>query len=218
MVIIPTYNESEGIETLLVQVLAAHPELAVLVVDDNSPDGTGEIVSKVAGSTDRIELMTREAKLGYGKAYLAGFSHGLRSDADCIIQMDADLSHDPADLPRLLEAARHADVVIGSRYVRGGAVSGWSRGRRTLSWSANTYARTLLGIPTRDFTSGFRCYKREVLEAVDLASITTERYAFQVQMCYRAWQGDSGLSKYQSCSGNVLRASRRCPDKSCSRE
>ena len=188
LVVIPTYNEADGVEDLLGQALAADPDLHVLVVDDSSPDGTGDIVAKLAEQNDRVTLMTREEKQGLGKAYLAGFARGLGGPYDCFVEMDADLSHDPADLPRLIEAIGDADVVIGSRYVSGGAVSGWSRGRHLLSWSANRYARTLLGFPTKDSTSGYRCYRREVLETLELAAIATEGYAFQVEMTYRSWQ------------------------------
>jgi dolichol-phosphate mannosyltransferase len=188
LVVIPTYNEAEGIERLLTQALSAHPTLEILVVDDGSPDGTGEIVSKLAESNQRIRLMTRIEKLGLGTAYLAGFGEGLKGDFDCFIEMDADLSHDPADLPRLIAAAETADVVIGSRYVEGGDVTGWTRGRHWLSWSANQYARVLLGFPVKDSTAGFRCYRRHVLEAMNLGSIASEGYAFQVEMTYRAWR------------------------------
>jgi dolichol-phosphate mannosyltransferase len=188
LVVIPTYNEAEGIETLLTQALSSHPTLEILVVDDGSPDGTGEIVSKVAESNERIRLMTRVGKFGLGTAYLAGFGEGLKGDFDCFIEMDADLSHDPADLPRLIEAAEIADVVIGSRYVEGGDVTGWTRGRHWLSWSANRYAGMMLGFPVKDSTAGFRCYRRHVLEAMNLGSIASEGYAFQVEMTYRAWR------------------------------
>lgn len=188
LVVIPTYNEAEGIETLLAQALEAHPTLQILVVDDGSPDGTGDLVSKLAEDNERIRLMSRGAKLGLGKAYLAGFAEGLGGDFDCLIEMDADLSHDPADLPRLIEAAQSADVVIGSRYVEGGDVTGWTRGRHWLSWSANRYAQAMLGFPVRDSTAGFRCYRRHVLEAMDLGSIASEGYAFQVEMTHRAWR------------------------------
>ena len=174
LVVVPTYNESEGIETLLDQALASHPGLKVLVVDDSSPDGTGEIVAKLAEDNERIELLTRPGKQGLGKAYLAGFALGLSQEFDCFIEMDADLSHDPADLPRLIEAAEEgADLVIGSRYIKGGSVSGWSRARHALSWTANRYAKTMLGYPTKDSTAGFRCYRRTVLETLDLGSISS---------------------------------------------
>ncbi len=188
LIVVPTYNESEGIETLLTRALDADADLRILVVDDSSPDGTGEIVSKLAETNDRIDLMTRGEKQGLGKAYLAGFGQGLTGEYECFIEMDADLSHDPSDLRRLIKAVEEADVAIGSRYVRGGQVAGWSRARHLLSWSANRYARALLGFPTKDSTSGYRCYRREVLEALDLDSIDTEGYAFQVEMTYRAWR------------------------------
>lgn len=184
--VIPTYNEAEGIETLLSRVLAADPDLQVLVVDDSSPDGTGDLVTSIAGSTDRLNLMTRPKKEGLGKAYIAGFTHGLAAGFELFIEMDADLSHDPADLPRLLEAAESADLVIGSRYVRGGDVTGWTKGRELLSRTANFYARTTLRLQIHDVTAGFRCYRREVLESIDLSSIVTGGYAFQVEMTYRA--------------------------------
>jgi dolichol-phosphate mannosyltransferase len=196
LLVVPTYNESDGIEDLLAQALASHPDLEILVVDDSSPDGTGEIVSKLAESDDRLGILTRGAKEGLGKAYLAGFGRGLLEEFDCFLEMDADLSHDPADLPRLIEAAENgSDVVIGSRYIKGGQVSGWSRARHLLSWSANRYAQALLRIPVRDSTSGFRCYRREVLEALDLASIATEGYAFQVEMTYRAWKAGFDIAE-----------------------
>lgn len=185
LAVIPTYNEAEGIEALLAQVLAAHPDLQVLVVDDSSPDGTGDIVGKIAEYSERVNLLTRAKKEGLGKAYIAGFARGLYAGFDLLMEMDADLSHDPADLPRLLEAAGRADLVIGSRYIDGGDVTGWSSGRELLSRSANLYARRMLGLKVQDVTAGFRCYRREVLEAIDLSSITTGGYAFQVEMTYR---------------------------------
>lgn len=185
LVVIPTYNEAEAIEALLAQVLAADPNLRALVVDDNSPDGTGQIVKNFAAAHDRVELLSRGTKQGLGKAYIAGFRQGLEAGFDYFIEMDADLSHDPGDLPRLLVAVEEADLVIGSRYVDGGDVTGWSRGRELLSRSANLYVRLMLALPIRDVTAGYRCYRREVLENVDLSSITTGGYAFQVEMTYR---------------------------------
>lgn len=185
LVVVPTYNEAEGIETLLSRVLTADPDLQVLVVDDSSPDGTGKIVTRIAESTDRLKLLTRPKKEGLGKAYVAGFMHGLAAGFEQFIEMDADLSHDPADLPRLLEAAGGADLVIGSRYVDGGDVAGWTRGRELLSRSANYYARMTLRLQIHDVTAGFRCYRREVLELIDLNSIESGGYAFQVEMTYR---------------------------------
>lgn len=188
LLVIPTYNESAGISSLLNLVMETHPTLNVLVVDDASPDGTGALANDHAASNDRIDVLHRESKLGLGSAYIAGFKLGLEREFDLFLEMDADLSHDPADIPRLIEAASLADLAIGSRYVSGGAVVGWSAGRHLLSRSANTYARALLGFPIRDSTSGFRCYRREVLEAVGLGSVESEGYAFQIDLAYRAWR------------------------------
>ncbi|MGQ0678589.1 MAG: polyprenol monophosphomannose synthase [Actinomycetota bacterium] len=188
LVVVPTYNEAGTIQSLLTRVLACHPDLHILVVDDSSPDGTGKLVDEF-GEAGRVELMTRGGKQGLGRAYVAGFCRGLGSGYDLLVEIDADLSHNPADLPRLIEATKHADLVIGSRYVPGGDVSGWSAGRKMLSRCANFYARNLLGLAIRDVTAGFRCYRRELLEAIDLESITTNGYAFQVEMSYRAARG-----------------------------
>jgi len=188
LVMVPTFNEAHGIEILLDRVLAAHPSLEVLVIDDGSPDGTGEIADKCAAREGRIHVMHRSSKQGLGRAYVAGFTRGLEDGFDLMIEMDADLSHDPDDLTRLIAASERADLVIGSRYVRGGSVEGWSRGRHLLSRSANLYSMVLLGFPIRDSTSGFRCYRREVVESVDLEAIASGGYAFQIEMAYLAWR------------------------------
>ncbi|MEX2586809.1 MAG: polyprenol monophosphomannose synthase [Actinomycetota bacterium] len=186
LVVVPTYNEAEGVAELLERAREALPTAHFLVVDDSSPDGTGEIVAKIAEADDRVELLSRGSKSGLGRAYIAGFKIGLERGFSRFVEMDADLSHDPADLPRLVEATRDADVAIGSRYVRGGAVTGWSRGRHLLSLSANAYVLVLLGIGVRDSTSGFRCYRRPVLEASQLDTVSSDGYAFQVEMAFRA--------------------------------
>lgn len=195
LVVVPTYNEATGIETLLDQALAADPDLRILVVDDNSPDGTGEIVTKRAATDPRIALLSRPAKQGLGRAYVAGFRWGMGEGYDRFVEMDADLSHDPADLPRLIAACEHADLVIGSRYVAGGRVEGWSRGRHALSRTANSYARIMLGHHIKDSTAGYRCYRREVLEALDLDSISSEGYAFQVEMAFRTRKAGFTISE-----------------------
>ncbi|MBW3590490.1 MAG: polyprenol monophosphomannose synthase [Actinobacteria bacterium] len=186
LVVVPTYNEADGINELLKLAREALPSAHFLVVDDSSPDGTGEIITKIAERDDRVQLLSRSSKEGLGRAYVAGFKEGLQQGFTRFIEMDADLSHDPADLPRLVAATETADVAIGSRYVKGGAVSGWSRGRHLLSMSANAYAFLLLGIGVVDSTSGFRCYRRKVLEALELETISSEGYAFQVEMVFRA--------------------------------
>jgi dolichol-phosphate mannosyltransferase len=185
--VLPTYNEAENLEPLVAAALANLPDSArVLVVDDNSPDGTGDLADRLKTEEPRIEVLHRTQKEGLGPAYIAGFRHALAAGADRILEMDSDFSHDPADLPRLLAATEEADVAIGSRYVRGGGVENWSKLRQAISRGGSTYARALLGLPIRDLTGGFKCFRREVLEAIDLDAIASKGYAFQVEMTYRA--------------------------------
>lgn len=188
LLLVPTYNEAGGIDFLLDRALAAHPDLHILVIDDASPDGTGKIVADRALEEERIDVLHRTSKQGLGKAYVAGFMAGLEGGYDRLIEMDADLSHDPNDLPRLIEASERADLVIGSRYVPGGDVEGWSRRRHLLSRTANLYSQVLLGFPIHDSTSGFRCFRREVLESLDLEAASSEGYAFQIEMAFRSWK------------------------------
>lgn len=186
VVVLPTYNERANLTTLLPAVLA-DPRFHVLVVDDNSPDGTADLVREIADAyPGRLFLMTRPGKLGLGTAYLAGFRWALTRDYDLICEMDADFSHDPAMLPRLVEAARDADLVLGSRYVPGGGTVNWSPLRRLISQGGSTYARLILGLPYRDLTGGFKCFRRRVLESLDLDSIQSSGYAFQIELTYRA--------------------------------
>jgi dolichol-phosphate mannosyltransferase len=187
--IVPTYNESENLSRLIPTLLNQSPSLEVLVVDDASPDGTGEAAESLAERTDRVQVMHRAGKLGLGTAYLAGFRYALDHGYDCVVQMDADFSHRPEDMPRLLEAARSTDLVIGSRNVAGGRVEDWSLLRQFVSRGGSFYARTLLKLPIRDCTSGFKCWRREALQALDLASVASNGYGFQVEMnylCHRA--------------------------------
>lgn len=185
--VLPTYNEAENLEPLAAAALANLPESArVLVVDDNSPDGTGDLADRLAAAEPRIEVLHRAEKEGLGPAYIAGFRHALAAGAERILEMDSDFSHDPADLPRLLAATEEADIAIGSRYVSGGGVENWSRLRQAISRGGGTYARLVLGLPIRDLTGGFKCFRREVLEAIDLEAIASRGYAFQVEMTYRA--------------------------------
>lgn len=185
--VLPTYNEAENLEPLVAAALANLPDSArVLVVDDNSPDGTGEIADRISAAEPRVEVLHRPRKEGLGPAYLAGFRRALGAGAGFVLEMDSDFSHDPADLPRLLEAAREADVAVGSRYVPGGGVENWTRLRKAVSRGGSAYARLILGIPVRDLTGGFKCFRREVLEAIDLDSVDSLGYAFQVEMTYRA--------------------------------
>jgi len=187
LVIIPTYNERANIPVLIAG-LMQHAGVRVLVVDDNSPDGTGRIADRIAAAEQRVEVLHRTEKEGLGPAYIAGFRKALAEGAGLILEMDADFSHDPAYLPRLLEAAKRADLVIGSRYVEGGGVSNWGALRRGISRGGSAYARLVLGVGVKDLTGGFKCFRREVLEAIDLDSVDARGYAFQIEMTYRALQ------------------------------
>ena len=185
--VLPTYNEAETLERLTDAVLERLPESRrVLIVDDNSPDGTGEIADRLAAEHEDVEVLHRERKEGLGPAYIAGFRRALTGGAELLISMDADFSHDPAYLPQLLRAIEDADLAIGSRYVPGGGVTEWGRVRRLISRGGSAYARGALGIQVRDLTGGFKCYRREVLEAIDLDDVNSRGYAFQVEITYRA--------------------------------
>ncbi len=187
LVILPTYNEAGTITEVITRTLASAPDADVLVVDDASPDGTGGIADGIAAGDPRVRVMHRSTKGGLGPAYLAAFQQGLDQGYEAFIEMDSDLSHDPADVARLVDAATHADLVIGSRYVPGGATVNWSRFRRFLSRGGTRYAKGMLGLPLSDATSGLRCFRRAVLEAIPLAGIRSEGYAFQIEMAWRAW-------------------------------
>jgi dolichol-phosphate mannosyltransferase len=188
--VLPTYNEAENIERI---VRAALPELAratddhhILVVDDGSPDGTGQIADRLAEEFEAVEVLHRTAKEGLGRAYLAGFERVLASGADLILEMDADFSHDPRDLPRLIAAAEDADLVLGSRYVAGGGVTDWGVFRKLLSRGGSWYARMVLRVPVRDLTGGFKCFRRATLEGIDYRNTHADGYGFQIEITYRA--------------------------------
>jgi dolichol-phosphate mannosyltransferase len=186
-VVMPTYNEALNLEPLIAETRASLPAGSrILIVDDNSPDGTGGLADQLARETDDLEVLNRPRKEGLGPAYVAGFARALEAGAGLVVQMDADFSHDPAEIPRLLEAAEDADVVIGSRYVEGGAVPDWGLRRRVMSRLGSAYAQFALGLPYRDLTGGFKVIRREVLESIDLASTASHGYAFQVELTYRA--------------------------------
>ena len=186
-VVIPTYNEAETIESIVGAVREHLPDpRGVLIVDDASPDGTGAIADRLAAEHDDVEVLHRAAKRGLGPAYLAGFHDVLARGAARVVQMDADFSHDPADVPRLVEATRRADVAVGSRYVPGGEILDWGARRKRISRWGSTYARIVLGLRVRDMTAGFKCWRRGALESIDLDSVGSEGYAFQVEMTYRA--------------------------------
>ena len=186
-VVVPTYQEADTLEALVDSVRAKlRVPRHVLVVDDASPDGTGELADGLAERHGDVSVLHRPAKLGLGRAYVVGFRAALDGGAELVVQMDADLSHDPAELPRLVAAARHADVVIGSRYVPGGRVTDWGPGRRAISRWGSRYARTVLGMRVHDMTSGFKCWRRAALEGIGLETVRSQGYAFQVEMTYRA--------------------------------
>jgi dolichol-phosphate mannosyltransferase len=184
LICLPTYNERENLESML---RALEPlGVAVLVIDDNSPDGTGEIADRMAQELDFVSVLHREKKEGLGPAYLAGFRRALDGDAQYVLEMDCDFSHDPADVPRLIAACdAGADLALGSRYVPGGGTANWGLLRRLVSAGGSLYARTLLGVGIRDLTGGFKCYRREVLERIDLDAIHSRGYAFQIEGTYR---------------------------------
>jgi dolichol-phosphate mannosyltransferase len=186
LVIIPTYNERENVANIVQSALASAPQAHVLVVDDNSPDGTAKIVSELAGTEPRVRLLLREKKEGLGPAYIAGFRWGMSHGYDRLVQMDADFSHNPKDLPRLLEALDRYEVVIASRYTAEGATEGWPWYRQLVSRGGNFYARTILSAPYRDMTGGFNGWRRDVLERIDLETVRSEGYAFMVELKYRA--------------------------------
>lgn len=188
LVVLPTYNERANISLIVPAVLAQHPALELLVVDDNSPDGTGEIADQLAATDSRVHVMHRPGKQGLGKAYIAGFRWALERGYDLIFEMDADFSHDPRFLPALIEAAADADLVIGSRYKTGVNVINWPISRLMLSLGANQYARWVTGLPLTDSTGGFKCFRRQVLEAIPLDRVRSNGYAFQIEMSFLAWK------------------------------
>jgi dolichol-phosphate mannosyltransferase len=188
LVVIPTYDERENLGSVVTRLHAAVPEADVLVVDDASPDGTGELADAMAADDPRIRVLHRTAKDGLGAAYLAGFATALAGEHQVVVEMDADGSHAPEDLPRLLDALREADLVLGSRYVPGGRVVNWPAHREWLSRGGNLYSRLALGVPLRDITGGYRAFRRQVLEELDLGSVASQGYCFQVDMAWRAVQ------------------------------
>jgi dolichol-phosphate mannosyltransferase len=191
-IVLPTFEEAENLEAIAAAILPVMRDASgrdgfrVLVVDDSSPDGTGVIADRIAAAEPEVEVLHRPVREGLGPAYLAGFAVALEGGATHVVEMDADFSHEPHDLPRLLAAAEDADVVLGSRYVEGGVVADWGPARRLISRGGSAYARRVLGLAVRDLTGGFKCFRREVLEAIDLPTVRSHGYAFQVELTYRA--------------------------------
>ena len=186
LVIIPTYNEADNITHLIPEILKHNPEVDILVVDDNSPDGTGSLVKKINAENKKVNLLHRKKKQGLGKAYLAGFSWGLDRGYELLVEMDADFSHRPKDLVELLKAAKKSDFAVGSRYIPGGAVVNWGWIRLFISRGGGFYARTILGFPLSDWTGGFNAWRRETLQGMDLGLVSSDGYCFQIELKYRA--------------------------------
>ena len=188
VVIVPTYNERDSLPVIIERIRAAVPEVDILVADDNSPDGTGPIADAIAATDEHVKVLHRPGKEGLGAAYIAGFTWGLENGYDVIVEMDADGSHQPEQLPRLLEALRGADLVLGSRWIAGGGTQNWSKGREVLSRSGNVYTRAMLGVPIYDATGGYRAFRAETLRRLDLHTVASQGYCFQVDLAWRTVQ------------------------------
>jgi len=188
LIIIPTYNEIENIEKLIRDIVEIDKTLDILIVDDNSPDGTGEQVGKLKEQFNNLFLIQREGKRGLGTAYVAGFNYALENEYTIIFEMDADFSHDPKEIPNFLEAIEEADLVIGSRYIKGVNVVNWPLSRLLLSYFANKYTRLVTGLPLCDSTGGYKCFRREVLESINLEEVRSGGYSFQIEMSFKAWK------------------------------
>jgi dolichol-phosphate mannosyltransferase len=187
IVIVPTYNEAENIANLIDKIFSVDSNLNILVIDDNSPDGTAEIVKRISEKDPRVHLIQRPGKLGLGTAYIEGFKYALANGYEAIFEMDADFSHNPEDIPRFLDALEDADLVIGSRYLTGVNVINWPLRRLMLSYFANLYTRIITGMPVRDATGGYKCFRAEALKQIDLDKIKTNGYGFQIEMNFRFW-------------------------------
>lgn len=213
LIVIPTYNEAQNLPTLVERLRRVLPAADLLVVDDESPDGTGALAERLAAGDDRVHVLRRAGKEGLGRAYVAGFAWGLKRGYRYLVQMDADLSHDPADVSRLVAAMRANDLALGSRYVRGGGTRNWGWGRRLLSRGGSLYARLVLGVPVQDLTGGFKCWRAELLEAIDLTSVRSNGYSFQIEMTYRALRRGARIEEvpivFTDRVGGVSKMSRR---------
>jgi dolichol-phosphate mannosyltransferase len=194
-VIVPTYNEAKNLAQIVPVILRQDPRLEVLVVDDNSPDGTGDLADRMAQTRDRVHVLHRAAKEGLGRAYIAGFRWALDRGYDAVFEMDADFSHDPTFLPQFITAIQEADLVLGSRYATGVNVINWPISRLLLSLGANFYARVITGLPLTDSTGGYKCFRRAVLERIDLSRVRSNGYAFQIEMSFRAWKAGFRLKE-----------------------
>jgi dolichol-phosphate mannosyltransferase len=217
LIAIPTYNERENIGELIKQVFTYAPETDLLVIDDNSPDRTGDLLDELAAQDPRIHVMHRPGKLGLGTAYVAGFRYAIEHDYDFVFEMDADFSHDPRYLPNFFKAAQTNDLVIGSRYIAGGGTPNWSPLRRFISGGGNVFARMMLGIPIHDCTGGYRCYRVAALRTLNLDAVSAQGYAFQVEMAYNMWKSGFRWQETPIIFEIGAWASRRCRARSSSR-
>jgi dolichol-phosphate mannosyltransferase len=188
LVVIPTYNERENLPELLRRIFAQGLPLEVLIIDDHSPDGTGEVADKLHAKDARVHVMHRDGKMGLGSAYVAGFRYALERDYDAVFEMDADFSHNPESLSEFLHELETADLVVGSRYLYGVTVVNWPLSRLILSYLANVYSRVITGMPLKDATGGFKCFRRKVLEALDLSRVKSDGYGFQIEINFKAWR------------------------------
>ena len=188
LVIIPTYNEQENLPELMRRIFAEGLPLEVLIIDDNSPDGTGEAADALAAADPRVHVMHRPGKMGLGSAYVAGFRYAIEHDYDAVFEMDADFSHNPDSLPEFLRELENADLVVGSRYLHGVTVVNWPLKRLILSYLANVYSRVITGMPIKDATGGFKCFRRQVLESLDLSRVKSDGYGFQIEINFKAWR------------------------------
>lgn len=188
LVVTPTYNEAENIRRLIESVLSQSKDIEMLIIDDNSPDGTASIIKEIMKTNPRVHLIERPGKMGLGTAYVEGFKYALQYSFDFIIEMDADFSHDPNEIPNLLKKAENYDLVLGSRYVDGIRILNWPIGRLILSYGASLYTRWITGLPVKDTTGGYKCFRRKVLESIDLNKIKSNGYAFQIEMNFKAWK------------------------------
>jgi len=188
LVLIPTYNERENLVPLMKQIFSEGLPLEVLIIDDHSPDGTGAVADELAAADPRVHVMHRAGKMGLGSAYVAGFRYALERDYDAVFEMDADFSHNPDSLPEFLRELENADLVVGSRYLHGVTVVNWPLKRLVLSYGANVYSRIITGIPIKDLTGGYKCFRRQVLESLDLSRVRSDGYGFQIEINYKAWR------------------------------
>ena len=188
LVLIPTYNERENLVPLMKQIFSEGLPLEVLIIDDHSPDGTGAVADELAAADSRVHVMHRAGKMGLGSAYVAGFRYALERDYDAVFEMDADFSQNPDSLPEFLRELENADLVVGSRYLHGVTVVNWPLKRLVLSYGANVYSRIITGIPIKDLTGGYKCFRRQVLESLDLSRVRSDGYGFQIEINYKAWR------------------------------